>query len=141
MNLSEATNKVIELDRKIRDYYDAEIPKWLPNYPLVGPGEEEPPPPPEERDLEAFLSTLSEDILFRMLLVMRFGWGAMGVDKLSENYETLKDTIGDRDEAVGELMMEKTALADQISDGLEELRKHKINVDRIPLKKVKLRKQ
>lgn len=35
MNISEAVNKVIDLSGKIRDYYDAELPKRFPNYPLV----------------------------------------------------------------------------------------------------------
>jgi len=38
-------------------------------------------------------------------------------------------------------VMDKATLADELSDGLEELRKHKINVDKLPLKKVKMRKR
>lgn len=38
-------------------------------------------------------------------------------------------------------MMREVCLADCLVDALEELRKHNINVDRMPLKKVKGRKR
>ena len=56
-------------------------------------------------------------------------------------YESLKDTVGEPEDAASQMMMYKATLADELSDGLEELRKHKINVDKMPLKKVKVRKR
>ena len=56
-------------------------------------------------------------------------------------YESLKDTVGDRGDASSQMMMDKATLADELSDGLDELRNHKINVDKMPLKKVKVRKR
>ena len=58
MKLSEAANRVIELARKVRDYYAAELPKRHRHYPLVGFDEETAPPPPEEKELRDFLTRL-----------------------------------------------------------------------------------
>ena len=35
MNLSEAASRVIDLARKVREYYATELPKRYPHYPLV----------------------------------------------------------------------------------------------------------
>jgi len=140
MTLSEAVNRVFEIGRKIREYYDAEIPKWLPNYPLVGPNDEEPPPPPEEKDLEDFLATLSDDQIYQLTLIMDLGRSRFAVKDLAEHYQGLKETVGDRAYAETLIRWDAINLFDVLTDGLEELRKHKINLDKLPLKKVKARK-
>ena|SRR5438128_2373568 len=140
MRLSEAANRVIELARKVYDYYSTELPKWHPNYPVVGLDEESAPPPPEEKELRDFLSGLSEDMIYQLMLIMYLGRGDFGIDDLASNYETLKGSFGDPEHAAAQ-MMDKASLADHLVDGLEELRKHQINVDRMPLKKVKMRKR
>ena len=48
VKLSEAAERVITLARKVRAYYDAELPNWYPDYPLISPSQEGPPPPKEE---------------------------------------------------------------------------------------------
>jgi hypothetical protein len=68
------------------------------------------------------------------------GRGDFGADDLAENYEALKGAFGDSEQAAS-LLMDTAPLADELLDGLEELRKHKIDVDRMPLKKVKVRKR
>ena len=127
--------------RKIRAYYDAEMPKRHPNYPLVGPDEEDPPPPPEEEQLRDFLATLPDDMIYQLILIEHLGRGDVHADDLAGYFGGLKDSIGDREEAVAQMMMDETILADELSDALEELRKHKINVDRMPLQKMKARKR
>jgi hypothetical protein len=139
MNLSEAVNRVIDLARKVNEYYTAELPKWHPNYPLVGPGEKSAPPPSEEKELRVFLSTLPEDMIRRLMLVMYLGRGDIGTEDLAEYYEALQGAFGDREQVISQ-MMDK-ALADCLSDGLEELLQHKINVDNLPLKRVKVKKR
>jgi hypothetical protein len=140
MNLSEAANKVIDLARKVREYYATELPKRHPNYPVVGLDEESAPPPPEEKELRDFLSKLSDEMIYQLILIMYLGRGDFGTDDLAEYYETLKGTFGDSEHAASQ-MTDKAPLADYLLDGLEELRKHKINVDKMPLKKVKVRKR
>lgn len=139
MNLSEAANQVINLARTVREYYDAELPKCHPNYPLVGPGEHDPPPPPEEEKLRAFLATLSDEMIYQLILIMFLGREDFGADDLASSYDGLKEMFSDREDAVSQ-MLDQASLADQLFDGLEELRKHNINTNRLPLKKGKVRK-
>ncbi|HVC98874.1 MAG TPA: DUF3775 domain-containing protein [Pirellulales bacterium] len=140
MKLSEVANKVINLAGKIREYYATELPKRHPNYPLVDPFEASMPPPPEEKVLRSFLATLSEDMIYQLILIMYLGRGDFGTEDLAENHETLRGTFGGPEHAVSQ-MMGKAPLADYLSDGLEALRQHKINPDKLPLKKVVLRKR
>src|SRR5436190_986922 len=123
MKLSAAANKVIELSQKIREFYDAELPKRFPNYPLVDREAQSIPPPPEERELRKFLATLSEDTICQLMLIMYLGRGDFGADDLAENYEALNGAFGDSNLAVSQ-MMDKAPLADYLSDGLEALRQH-----------------
>jgi len=143
MNLSEVISRVIDLSHKIREYYDIEYPKRYPTYPLVyvDIDEDDPPPPPEEKELRDFLATLSEETIYQLVLIMYLGRSYFGIDDLAGNHEALKGSFGDQEQTLAEMMAYKVILADQLSDGLEELRKHKINVDKLPLKKAKVRKR
>ncbi len=134
MKLSEAADRVIDLAGKMRDYYEAELPKYHPNYPLVGPDDETAPPPPEEKKLREFLSTLSEEMLCQLILIMYLGREDFGTDDLAASYDALKGDFGSP-EAMASALIHKASLAAYLLDGLEELRKHKINVDMLPLKK------
>jgi hypothetical protein len=140
MSLSEAANRVIDLARKIREYYATELPKWHPNYPLIGPDEDSAPPPPEEKELRDFLASLPEEKVYQLILIMYLGRGDFATKHLAEYYETLKGTFGDSEQAASQ-MMDKAPLADYLLDGLEELRKHRINMDKMPLKKATVRKR
>jgi hypothetical protein len=140
MRLSEAVNRVIDLARKVREYYATELPKRHPNYPLVGPDEESAPPPPEEKELRKFLSTLSDEMIYRLILIMYLGREDFGVDDLARQYETLRSGFSDSEYAVTQ-MMNAAPLADQLLDGLDELRKHGIDVNELPLKKARGRKR
>jgi hypothetical protein len=72
---------------------------------------------------------------------MYLGRGDFGADELTGYYEALRGTIGDPEQAASQMMLNEAVLADELSDGLEELRKQGINVDKMPLKKVKVRKR
>lgn len=141
MSLSEVANRVIDLDRKIQEYYAAELPKRHPHYPLVGPGEEEPPPPPEELALGEFLATLPGEMLYQLLFIVYLGRGEVGRDEWLDYYERMKDDNGAPTDVAALLMLYKVTLADELADGLEELHKRKINIDRMPLKRPKMRKR
>jgi hypothetical protein len=139
MKLSDVLNRAIDLSRKVREYYERELPKRHPAYPLVGPGEETAPPPPEEEKLRAFLAGLSEDMIYQLVLIMYLGRGDVTTDDLAGAFRTLKGTFGQTKQAASRLVA-IAPLADQLVDGLEELRKHNIDVDGLPLKKVRARK-
>jgi hypothetical protein len=139
MTLLAAAHKVIDLAREVRDYYATELPKRHPNYPLVGPDEETAPSPPAERELGAFLASLPNEMVYQLLLIMYLGREDFGTDDLAGCYEELQ-AFGDPGYAISE-MMDQAPLADYLSDGLEELSKHTIDVNKMPLKKARLRKR
>jgi Protein of unknown function (DUF3775) len=138
MNLSKATDKVIDLARKVRDYYTAELPKRHPSYPVIGIDEESVAAPPEEQELRKFLLGLPDDLVYQMTLLMYLGRGDFGTDNLAESYEDLRGTFTEPGQAASQ-MIDKAPLADYLLDGLEVLRQHKISVDKLPLKKVQVR--
>ena len=140
MKFSETANEVIALATANRNYWDTELPKRHPNYPLISQGEDSGPPPPEEKKLRNLLLGLPEEDIYKIALLMCLGRGDFGVDDLAENYEALNGTFGDPQQAASQMMV-MAPLADYLLDGLEELRKHKIDVDWMPLKKVKVRKR
>ncbi len=141
MNLSEVVNRVIDLGGKIRDYYDAELPKYYRNYPLESPGEKDPPPPPEEMELREYLGSLPDDLIYQLLLVMYLGREEPRVDDLAGYFQEVKSRTGTPDNAKKALMLSDTIIADQLTDGLEWLDKHKIKVNQLPLKKIKPQKR
>jgi hypothetical protein len=132
MKLSEAAERVITLARKVRGYYNAELPKWYPDYPVISPAQEGPPPPKEERELRNFLRSLPSETIYRLILVTYLGRRDFGVDDLPSSYEAVKQTFGKPEWAASQ-MMEKAPLAEYLSDGLLELERHQIPVDDLPL--------
>ena len=133
MTLSKAAERVIALARKVRAYYDAELPKWYPDYPFISPGQEGPPPPKEERELRNFPRSLPPETIYRLMLVMDLGREDFGADDLSGSYPALKQRFGKPEMAIAQMMAE-APLAAYLSDGLSELERHRIPVDDLPLK-------
>jgi hypothetical protein len=141
MTLSKAAERVIELSGQIRDYYDTELPKRYPNYPLIDGEEEDVPPPPQEAELESFLNSLPDELVFQLRLLTRIAWDTVPVTRLAETYHELKEDLGETSEAVSWLMTFHGTLAGQLSDGLEILRRNRINPDKLPLKRARTRKR
>ena len=139
VTLSETAKRVIDLARKVYDYYAVELPKRHPDYPLVHVDDEDTPPPPEERELKRLLASLPDDMIYQLLLIMNLGRGDFDTDDLADSYEALRESSV-RPEQAASQMLGKASLADYLFDGLEELRKHKINVDKMRLTNVKVRK-
>jgi Protein of unknown function (DUF3775) len=135
MKLSEAALKVIALAQQVRDYYSRELPKRHPNYPVIESGEPETPPPAEEIQLRGFLASLDPEMIYQLILIMYLGRGDFEAADLKGYYGALKKTF-DTPEIAASQMMEKAPLADYLSDGLAELQRRKINVDRSPFPSV-----
>jgi hypothetical protein len=132
MKLSEAAREVIDQARAIRAYWDAELPKRHPNFPLVNPGEDSGPPPPEEDELRKLLASLPAEDVYKLALMMHLGRGDFGTDELAENFENLKASLETPELAMTHLI-NKAPLAEYLSDGLEELERHGIDVDQLDL--------
>jgi hypothetical protein len=132
MKLSAAAKQVINLARKVRTYYDSELPKSYPDYPLIRPGQKGPSPPPEEHELEVLLSSLPADIVYRLALIMYLGRGDFEIHDLGGSYQALKQNFDEPKWAVSQ-MLGKAPLADYLEEGLAELKRKRIPVDNMPL--------
>jgi hypothetical protein len=130
MKLSKTAEEVISLATAIRDYWNTELPKRHPTYPIISAGEDSGLPPPEERKLRDLLASLPEDELYKLTLLMYLGRGDFGTDDLAGHYETLKKRFAKPDWAISQ-MIEKAPLADYLTDGLAELTKNGIDVDHL----------
>jgi hypothetical protein len=139
MKLSEAVQKVIGLAKAMRDYWETELPKRHPSYPVMNPGEEPLPPPPEKKRLAKLLARLPEDMIYQIGLLMYLGRGDFDVRELADSYKALKEDFGSATALASQLTY-KAPLADYLQDGLAELNKHYIDVDSLPLKPARARK-
>jgi hypothetical protein len=139
MKLSTAANKVIKLAEAIQRYWERELPKRHPNYPFVNPGEEDGPPPPEEKKLRDLLASLPEEIVYKLALIAHLGPGALDTTDLEGRYEALRERYDTPADAAFRLMTMRP-LADYLADGLAELKKHRIDVDKINVTIARIRK-
>ena len=139
MKLSEAIEKVIGLAKIIREYWETELPKRHPDYPVMNPGEQPLPPPPEEKKLAKLFASLPKDTVYQIGLLMDLGRGFFSVSELADHYKRLKDDF-DSPSDLAALLTGKVTLADYLEDGLAELKKHNIDVDNLPLKPDKAHK-
>jgi hypothetical protein len=135
MALMETIKEVSALSKAIHEYKDREIAECLPNYPLLGPGEEEPPPPPEEGQLRALLASLPEDTVYALSLVERIGQYGLGTDRLPELYAEVKRGMPDRQMPAARLVSNQY-LSDDFAEGVERLEQGGYDVNRLPLSAV-----
>jgi hypothetical protein len=139
MKLSDVAQEVIRLAQARREYWDAELPKRHPDYPVIRRGEDSGPPPPQEAQLQKLLTGLPEDMIYKLILIMHLGRGDFGARDLAGGFEQMKATFPKPEWAVSQ-MMEKVLLADYLSEGLAKLGQAKVDVDHLRLKPAKTRK-
>ncbi len=139
MKLSEAAATVIALARAIRAYWEAELPKRHPDYPVMHRDEDSGPPPPENAKLKEFLASLPPEMVYQLVLVMYLGRGDFETADLAEHFEQIKTTLGKPEWAISQ-MMGKAPLADYLTDGLDKLKRSRINADKLFTKASKMRK-
>src|SRR5437016_5874035 len=130
MKLSEVVRELIRLGDKSRAYWDRELPKHHPHYPVIRAGENSAPPPPEDAQIEALLKRLPEDQLYALILLTYVGRGDFSADHLLPAYQTMKEIFPSRDLAIAQMTGMKT-LAEYLTDALEEIQKRHIDLDRL----------
>jgi hypothetical protein len=135
MKLSESVAKVIELSTAIDNYWNTELPRRHPHYPIISPGEDSGPPPPEALQLEHLLKSLPDDDVYAITLLMHLGRGDFGPEELPAHYEALKKRFPSPERAVAQLMG-KASLSDYLTDGMAELEKVGIDLDQLTLASV-----
>jgi|SRR5579884_89069 len=128
MKLSEAVREIIRLGDASRAYWDRELPKRHPHYPIIRPGEDSGPPPPEDAQIQALLKSLPEDQLYALILLMYVGRGDFSADHLFSAYQTMKEMFPSKDLAIAQ-MTENWTLAEYLMDAMEELQKRHIDLD------------
>jgi Protein of unknown function (DUF3775) len=129
---------VIALARAIRVYWNAQLPKRHPGYPVMHRDEDSGPPPPENAKLKEFLAGLPPEMVYQLVLVMYLGRGDFGTADLAEHCEQIKTTLGKPEWAISQ-MMGKAPLADYLTDGLDKLKRSRINADKLFTKASKMR--
>ncbi len=130
MSLAESAHKVIDLAREVRAYYDEEMPKWHPDYPIVYEHESEPSPPPAEVELRTYLTSLPEETVYALATLMEFERWFFRDGDLVASYETLRETF-ERPDQAAERMISYPPLGDSLEDALTELKARGIDVDRV----------
>ena len=128
MKLSELVREVIRLGDASRAYWDRELPKHHPRYPLIRAGEDSAPPSPEDAQIQALLTSLPENQLYALLLLTYVGRGDFSADNLPAAFQNMKETFPSRDLAVAQLTGSKT-LAEYLTDAVDEIRKRRIDLD------------
>ena len=128
MKLSEVVREVIRLGDASRAYWDRELPKHHPHYPVILAGEHSAPPPPEDAQIQAILESLPEDQLYAMTLLTYVGRGDFTADRLIPAYQTIREMIPSKELAIAQIMGQKT-LADYLTDAMAEIQKQHIDLD------------
>ena len=128
MKLTEVAREVIRLGGASRTYWDRELPKRHPNYPLVRPDEDSGPPPPEEEELRHLLGSLPEEQVYALIALMYAGLGDFDVRYVLPASQNMRKTFGSVDMAIAQ-MMGKRALAEYLEDALEDAEKRHVDLD------------
>ncbi|MDB5349962.1 MAG: hypothetical protein JWN86_1209 [Planctomycetota bacterium] len=128
MKLSEVVREVIRLGDASRVYWDRELPKHHPRYPIIRAGEDSGPPPPEDAKIQKLLKRLPEDQIYALILLMYVGRGDFSAEHLTPAYQTMKETFPSKDLAIAQ-MTGKSTLAEYLTDAMEEIQKRHIDLD------------
>jgi hypothetical protein len=130
MKLSDVVQEVIRLGDASRAYWDKELPKHHPHYPVIRPGETSAAPPPEDAQIQALLKKLPEEQLYALILLTYVGRGDYNADHLLPAYQDVKETFPSPDLAIAQVTGEKT-VAEYLTDALEEIQKRHIDLDNL----------
>jgi hypothetical protein len=136
MKLSETVQEVIRLAEQIRSYWEEELPKRHPDYPLVHPGDDDGPPPPQERELHDLLKRLPSDTVFALALLADLAHGQVEPDDLAGRYKEVKADLQTRSQAIA-LLLDTVTLGEDLTDGLAALRENGLDVDALPFKRAR----
>jgi hypothetical protein len=128
MKFSEVVNRVIELSRAAHAYWDVELPKRHPKYPLVDPDVSDPPPPPEEDELRQLLLSRPAEEVYKLDALSDVGNG-VPVSDYEARWRRRMKIFPDVAVAIEGLIGKP--LADGLTDGLAQLSSRHIDIDSI----------
>ena len=133
MRFLDTVHRVIDLARQTNDYYDMELPKHHPDYPLIRRGEVGPPPPPSQAELAALMGTLPSESIYRLMVLMYLGRGDMSGNDLQGMQRELKKNFPKTKQAIDHMLF-KGPLAKYLSDGLRVTASQTTSAEHLPLK-------
>ncbi|QEH31881.1 hypothetical protein OJF2_03480 [Aquisphaera giovannonii] len=128
MTLSEVVGEIIRLGDASRAYWDRELPKDHPHYPLILDGEKQTPPPPEDAQILSILESLPEAQIYAVALLMYLGRGDFAADRIPSAIPRVKKMLPTKDLAIDQIMSQ-TALAEYLADAVAEARRRRIDLD------------
>ena len=139
MKLSKTAAKVITLARQVQNYWDTELPKRHPNYPVISPEEDSGPPPPQQAKLKELLASLPIEEIHKLIFLMYLGRGDFGTNDLATRYAAVKERFRRPESAISQ-MAGKVPLADYLADGIAELSKIGVDVDNLTFTSARVEK-
>ncbi len=128
MTRTEALKELIRLGRRSRRYWERELPKCHPKWPLVQSGESSAPPPPEDAEIQELLRSLREEDLYLLCLLMYVGRGDFDIDHLGPAYRKTRDAFPSREVAIDQ-MVGRPELSEYLMDAWEEVQERRIDLD------------
>jgi hypothetical protein len=128
MTRTEVLKELIRLGERSRNYWERELPKRYPKWPLVQSGESSGPPPPEDAEIQKLLASLQEKDLYLLCLLMYVGRGDFDVDHLRPAYRKTRDAFPRREQAIDQ-MLGKPELSEYLTDAWEQVQKRHIDLD------------
>ena len=131
MTIATAVSKVMPLAMAIQNYWEKELPRRHPNYPLVDPNVDDGPPPPETQLLREFLERLPEETLYRLGLIISPGRARFDTSRLESRYHELRDEY-DVSSCIA-WVLDNIHLADDLEYGMEILSEKGIDLDKLDL--------
>ena len=128
MKLSKVVREAIRLGHASCAYWDRELPKHHPHYPVIRAGEAPALPPAEDAQIQALVESLPEDQLYALVLLTYVGRGDVSADQLLPAYQTMKEVFPSRELAIAQVTGKK-ALAEYLTDAVAEIHKRHIDLD------------
>jgi hypothetical protein len=132
VSFTEAVAEIIRLADARRNFWNTELPKHYPAYPVISFGDPHPPSPPEDVELRRMFSGLEPEIIYKLVLTMYLGRGDFGARNLERHYADMKTTFPEARIAASQ-MAGKVPLGDYLRDGLERLNRAGIDLDHASL--------
>lgn len=127
MKPTEVLPKIIRLGEASQEYWDGELPKHHPNYPLIDDSSETSPRrPPMDDEIESILSKLPEDQLYAVASLMYLGRGDFGSDRFSETCHEVRGKFPSTSVAIRHIMAKP--LAEYLADAMESAENNHINI-------------
>ena len=132
MQLSEVVREVIRLGDASREYWDRELPKHHPRYPVIGPDETPPAPPPEDAQIQRLLESVPENQLYAVMVLAYLGRGDFSADNLSHAYQEMKESFPSSLLAIAQLVG-TNELAEYLTDATEEMQTRHIDLNSLKI--------